>query len=126
MMGSHKSEKCFKVNPELKRGRGDKRDRGERSKSRSQFRGRPRYGDIRKNDRFKRVVDKNSPGRYRDEDRDRERDREDRDRERDSEDRGIHNRLPTPRSDIELTRRVKPRYDFLDDESGSFEDQSGQ
>ena len=100
MMGSQKSEKCFKAYPELKRGRGDKRDGGERSKSRSQSRGRPRYGDIRKNDRFKRVVDKNSPGRYRDEDRDGERDKEDRDRERDSEDKRIHNRLLTPHSDI--------------------------
>ena len=122
MMGSHKSEKCFKAYPELKRGRGDKRYRErDRYKPRSQSRGRPRYGDSRKDDRLKRVVDKNSPGRYREDDVP-----QDRDRDRDREDRGRHNRLPTPRADIELTRRVKPRYDFLDEDSGSFEEQSGQ
>ena len=68
------------------------------------------------------MVDKSRPSRYIDEERDRRRDKEDRDTEGDREDRGRHNRLPTPCSDIELTRRVKPRYDFLDEDSGSFEE----
>ena len=82
------------------------------------------YGDSRKDDRLNRVVDKSSPSRYTEKERDRERYREDRDRERDREDRGRHNRLPTPRSNIELTRRGRPRYDFLDEDSGSFEDRN--
>ena len=102
MMGSHKSEKCFEAYPELKRGRGDKRDRErDRSKSRSQSRGK---------------VDKNSPSRY-----NREEDTP-QDRDRDREDRRRHSRLTTPRIDVDLTRRVKPRYDFLDEDSGSFEE----
>ena len=52
MLGSHQSDKCFKAFPQLRQGRGDKRDRGDRSKSRSLSRGRkPRYGERGKDDR---------------------------------------------------------------------------
>ena len=117
MLGSHKSDKCFKAFPELKRGRDDKRDKGERSKSRSQSRGRPRFGDSRRDDRqnpnTRRVVDKNSPRRYnREEDPPQDRDR----------DRGKQSRLPTSGVDVELTRGGKPRYDFLEKDSSSFEE----
>ena len=74
MMGSHKSENCFKKYPELKRGTGNKRDREGSSKSRSKSRERPSYGDNRK-DGVNRVADRDSPSIYREE-RDRDRDRE--------------------------------------------------
>ena len=49
MLGSHKSDKCVKAFPQLRQGKGDKRDRerGDRSKSRSLSRGRkPSYEDM--------------------------------------------------------------------------------
>ena len=52
ILGSHKSDKCFKAFRKLRQGRGDKRHRGDRSKSRTLSRGRkPRFGAREKYDR---------------------------------------------------------------------------
>ena len=110
MLGSHKSDKCVKAFPQLRQGKGDKRDRerGDRSKSRSLSRGRkPRYGDRGKDDRQKpntwRVGDREkSESHTREDDYQQDRDREG----------GRQKRLPTPGArdrEVEHTRRFKPR-----------------
>ena len=73
MLGSHKLDKCFKAFPQLRQGRGDKRDIGDRSKSISLSRGRKtRYGDSRKDDRqnpnTRRVGEREKSESYRRED----------------------------------------------------------